>query len=174
MQELASMLSTAQQAAARASLVADEFKKWLHWDEFLGFVQALHAECAGLAASGKPRVRREVAASLQRYLIVAILSVVPDRQRTLRELEVGRTLLKQNDGSWFIKHSAADYKTGKKYGDRPSLLIAPFIYPELEAFINTWRQELAPQTSMLFCNLGVASRWMRMHSTTSSGRQRCD
>jgi hypothetical protein len=91
-----------------------------------------------------------VAASLQRYLIVAILSVVPDRQRTLRELEVGRTLLQQ-DGSWIIKHAAGDYKTGKKYGDRPPLLIAPFIYPELEAFIDTWRQELAPKTSMLFC-----------------------
>jgi hypothetical protein len=60
-----------------------------------------------------------VAASLQRYLIVAILSVVPDRQRTLRELEVGRTLLQQEDGSWVIKHSAADYKTGKQYGGAP-------------------------------------------------------
>jgi hypothetical protein len=92
-----------------------------------------------------------VAASLQRYLIVAILSVVPDRQRTLRELEVGRTLLQQENGSWAIKHSAADYKTGKQYGDRPPLPIAPFIYPELEAFIGTWRQELAPKTSRLFC-----------------------
>jgi hypothetical protein len=96
-------------------------------------------------------VRREVAASLQRYLIVAILSVVPDRQRTLRELEVGRTLLQQDDGNWVIKHAAADYKTGKKYGDRPPLLIAPSIYPELEAFISTWRQELSPQTTLLFC-----------------------
>ena len=34
-----------------------------------------------------------------------------DRQRTLRELEVGRTLVK--DGSrWVIKHTSADYKTG--------------------------------------------------------------
>jgi hypothetical protein len=96
-------------------------------------------------------VRREVAASLQRYLIVAILSVVPDRQRTLRELEVGRTLLKQEDGSWVIKHAASDYKTGKKYGDRPPLLIAPFIYPELEAFVDVWRQELGPTSNMLFC-----------------------
>lgn len=105
----------------------------------------------GLTEAGKPRPRSQVAISLQRYLIVAILSVVPDRQRTLRELEVGRTLLQQADGSWVIKHAAADYKTGKQYGDRPPLLIAPFIYPELEAFIGTWRQELAPKTSMLFC-----------------------
>jgi hypothetical protein len=98
-------------------------------------------------------VRTEVAASLQRYLIAAILSVVPDRQRTLRELEVGKTLLRQPDGTWVIKHTAEDYKTGKQYGDRPPLLLAPFIYPELEAFITTWRAELAPKTSRLFVSL---------------------
>ena len=36
-------------------------------------------------------------AGLQKYLIFAILSCVPDRQRTLRELEVGRTLIKDGD-----------------------------------------------------------------------------
>ena len=34
---------------------------------------------------------------LQKYLIFAILSCVPDRQRTLRELELGRTLFKEGD-----------------------------------------------------------------------------
>ena len=34
---------------------------------------------------------------LQKYLIFAILSCVPDRQRTLRELELGRTLVKDGD-----------------------------------------------------------------------------
>jgi hypothetical protein len=106
---------------------------------------------AGLTASGAPREPRHVAASLQRYLVVAILSVVPDRQRTLRELEVGRTLLRREaDGAWIIKHGPADYKTGKRYGDRPPLLIAPFIYPELEAFISTWRAHLSPATPRLF------------------------
>jgi hypothetical protein len=38
-----------------------------------------------------------VARSLQTYLIFAILSVVPDRQRTLRELELGRTLVREGD-----------------------------------------------------------------------------
>jgi competence protein ComGF len=50
MQELAVMLRNAQQAAARAPLVADESKKWLQWDDFLCFVQALRAECAGAHA----------------------------------------------------------------------------------------------------------------------------
>ena len=48
-------------------------------------------------ASGALRSRSAVAASYQTYLIFAILSVVPDRQRTLRELELGRTLVKEGD-----------------------------------------------------------------------------
>ncbi len=40
-----------------------------------------------------------VAWSVQRYLLFAILSCIPDRQRTLRELEVGRTLFKEK-GRW--------------------------------------------------------------------------
>jgi hypothetical protein len=52
---------------------------------------------------------------------------------------------------WLIKHGPDDYKTGKQYGERPPMVIAPFIYPELEAFIDVWRQELRPTTKKLFC-----------------------
>jgi hypothetical protein len=31
------------------------------------------------------------------------------------------------------------------------MVIAPFIYPELEAFIDIWRQELNPAGHHLFC-----------------------
>jgi hypothetical protein len=40
---------------------------------------------------------------------------------------------------WLIRHTAADYKTGKLYGQRPPLVIASFLYPELEAYINEFR-----------------------------------
>ena len=53
-----------------------------------------------------------------------------DRQRTLRELEVGRTLFNEG-GRWVIKHQAGDYKTGRAYGQRPPMIIAPHIYPEV-------------------------------------------
>jgi hypothetical protein len=36
-------------------------------------------------------------------------------------LIVGKNLFKNNDGQWYIKHNAEDYKTGKAYGDRPPL-----------------------------------------------------
>ena len=30
-----------------------------------------------------------------------------------------------------IKHQAGDYKTGRAYGQRPPMVIAPHIYPEV-------------------------------------------
>ncbi len=55
-----------------------------------------------------------------------------DRQRTLRELVVGKTLVCQ-DGRWLIRHGASDYKTGRSYGERPPLVVAGSIYPEVRA-----------------------------------------
>ena len=40
-------------------------------------MQELRKECAGLDAEGEPRARKEVAWSLQRYLLFAVLSCVP-------------------------------------------------------------------------------------------------
>ena len=59
-----------------------------------------------------------------------------DRQRTLRELEVDRTLFKEG-GKWVIKHQAGDYKTGRVYGQRPPMVIAPHIYPEVAPLIDS-------------------------------------
>lgn len=42
----------------------------------------------------------------------AALCMLADRQRTIRELEVGRTLFKEGD-HWMIRHQAGDYKTGQ-------------------------------------------------------------
>ena len=71
-------------------------------------------------------------------------------QRTLRELEVGRTLVRDREGRWVIRQGAGDYKTGRAYGERPPLLIDPAIYPELEAFMDKWRAYLEPQHGLLF------------------------
>ena len=62
--------------AVRAS---DEGMKWLEWPEYLNTVQELRLECAGRNHMGSLRVRSAVAWSLQRYLIFAILSSIPDR-----------------------------------------------------------------------------------------------
>ena len=72
------------------------------------------------------------------------------RQRTLRELQLGQTLFKDEQGRWIIRHGPAHYKTGKTYGERPPMVLAPHIYPELEAFLDEWRAELAPTHDFVF------------------------
>jgi len=148
--ELRALCKSYEKGAKVASSASDESLKWLDWPQYQQLVQELRKECAGLDHRGRPRKPHDVAHSLQTYLIFAILSCIPDRQRTIRQLELGRTLIKGRDGRWFIQHSHADYKTGKTYGDRPALHIAPYIYPELEAYLTTWRKELNPQHNYVF------------------------
>ena len=56
-------------------------------------------------------MERAVAVAFQRYLILSFFSVVPDRQRTIRELWLGTTFQREDsDGTWVIKHGPDDYK----------------------------------------------------------------
>ena len=61
-------------------LPTDEEAKWLSWPEFLRLCGELRRECGSLTHNGKKRSDAAVAYSLQRYLIFAIFSCVPDRQ----------------------------------------------------------------------------------------------
>ena len=109
-----------QEISPRSS---NEAQKWIEWEEYLCVVSKLRDEYLQLKESGqdKPSQHKMIATAFQRYLVLAIFSRVPDRQRTIRELEIDKTLMKDNDGNWIIKHGPNDYKTGKTYGDRPPL-----------------------------------------------------
>ncbi|KAL4424494.1 hypothetical protein ABPG77_006803 [Micractinium sp. CCAP 211/92] len=148
--ELRSMANLAKKRGNVAPRRSDEEAKWLTWQEYLELCQELRHECAALDSTGRRRSEAAVAWSLQKYLIFAILSCVPDRQRTLRELEVGRTLVRDREGRWVIRHGPEDYKTGRSYGERPPLVISPNLYPELDAYIGKWRAFLGPTHGLLF------------------------
>ena len=96
-----------------------------------------------------------VARSHQRYMIFAFFSLTPDRQRTVRELEVGRTLIKveAEDGAmvYAVRHNPMDYKTGRSYGQRPLLPLTASFTAEVDEFINKWRPALKPKSAFLFC-----------------------
>ncbi|HEY9830610.1 MAG TPA: hypothetical protein V6D26_08525 [Stenomitos sp.] len=81
-----------------------------------------------------PRSQKAIAGTLQRFLILSFLVLIPpDRQRTIRELELGKTLKhgfflgdaftsveKMDDPSqarFYICFTENDYKTGKIYKD---------------------------------------------------------
>lgn len=147
--ELRRMAKDAKSRAAKSPSVSDERLKWLEWDEYLTLVQKLKLECSPKYQLGSSRSKSAVAWSVQKYLIFGILSCVPDRQRTLRELRIGKTLFKEGD-KWVIRHGPNDYKTGKDYGVRPPLVISSHLYPTLESFIETHRKELQPKHDFLF------------------------
>jgi len=154
-----------QRLAPRSS---DESKKWITWQDYLGVAQSTKNEVLELIRKYEalpPSKRRygkgdtdrvhsleqiQVAESYQRYLILAILSSIPDRQRTIRELEVGRTLIKDTDsGCWMVKHGPGDYKTGKHYGERPAMQLAEELTPAIDDFVERWRPSLKPSTEVL-------------------------
>lgn len=96
--------------------------------------------------------RHEIANTFQRYLILSFFACIPDRQRTFRELELGRNFFRveNNDGfsNWIIKHTADDYKTGSTYGERPPLPLTVALTIEIDDFIDRWRPSLLrPSTS---------------------------
>ena len=149
MKELRRMAKDAKTRAQRAPQVSDERMKWLEWDEYLTLVQNLKSECSPRNYIGQLRSKSAVAWSVQRYLIFGILSCVPDRQRTIRELKIGKTLFKEGD-KWVIRHGPGDYKTGKDYGVRPPLVLSEHLYPTLEEFIAKHRAALKPKHDFLF------------------------
>lgn len=85
-------------------------------------------------------------------MILSFFASVPDRQRTIRELEIGRTFVKDEGNEiWMIKHGPDDYKTGKTYGDRPPLMLSKDLCPAIDDFLSRWRSHLNPETDLLFC-----------------------
>ena len=152
-----------QQKAPRSS---NEERKWLTWPEYLSVVASTKQELESLirdynvqnpgegpSKDGPPYSRKEIgiAAAYQRYLILAILANVPDRQRTIRELELGRTLVKLDESTcWAIRHGPEDYKTGKSYGERPPMHLSAELTPAIDDFVANWRRCLEPSTDFLF------------------------
>ena len=151
-----------------APRVSDESQKWLSWPEYLQVVKEMQQELVGLLdtykatgedANRKAKIvpaayspmQRKIAVLYQKYLILAIFTSVPDRQRTIRELEIGRSLLKDEaSGCWCIKHAPDDYKTGKAYGERPLLQLSSHLTDWIDNFLDEWRQCLLPRSQTLF------------------------
>jgi len=144
---------------------SDEKKKWLSWTEYLGVVEALKEDVAdeleqlvvakeeGRTGGGLPPapIGRRIAKKYQRYLLLAFFSSLPDRQRTMRELEVGRTFIRNDEtNTWEVKHGREDYKTGNTYGDRPPLGLSPGLTSSIDDYLKYWRPYLNPSSDRFF------------------------
>lgn len=144
--------SRKQTAAGRSS---DESKKWITWPQYLQVVKQLNVQLLqqlgefNSESKDDEVERRKIASSFQKYLILQIFASVPDRQRTIRELELGRTFVKEDD-CWVIRHGADDYKTGKVYGQRAPIRLHNRLTESIDDFIETWRPSMHPSTDLVF------------------------
>jgi hypothetical protein len=163
--ELRKLHRDANRRQAVAPRVSNEDYKWLSWPEYLQVVQSARRDLQSLLQAyehdytaiaspaqkmeskqwlrSKRIQQRQVAVAYQKYLILAVFANIPDRQRTVRELEIGRSFVKDaRSQQWCIKHAPEDYKTGKTYGERPALHLPTSLTNEMDAFIDQWRPVL--------------------------------
>lgn len=134
-----------QQRVKTATPVADESKKWVDWPIFKACVERLWQECALRDQGYKKRTDHAVATSYQVFLIVLIFSAFPDRARTIYELELGKTFVKQND-QYLIVHSPIDFKTGSSFCRNGEKRVVP-LPKEFTLFIDRWFDRWRP----VFC-----------------------
>ncbi|HEY9881748.1 MAG TPA: hypothetical protein V6D29_25075 [Leptolyngbyaceae cyanobacterium] len=120
-----------------------------------------------------------IACDVQRLLVICFFALIPpDRNRTVRELELGRTLIKgvkQGDtfvpleqmaypesAKWYIHLTPEDYKTGKVYGDyctpidNIELGNGKTFYDFLQAWIDQYRPLFKPDHNFLFIKVKSA------------------
>ncbi|GAX29094.1 hypothetical protein FisN_7Hh310 [Fistulifera solaris] len=152
LRELRKLQRDANRKQSVAGRSSDEAQKWLTWPQFLDVVQRAGEELRNEMKSldeSNAKERRKIAVLYQKYLILQIFASVPDRQRTIRELELGRTFVK-DDECWTIRHGADDYKTGKVYGQRAPLRLQARLTDSIDDFLEHWRPCLQPSTPFLF------------------------
>jgi hypothetical protein len=140
---LRSLMSDIQIRGKTTQRVADEASKWIDWPEFLNCVKQLKAECKLIGKRNQQRSASVIATSIQRYLIFAFFSAIPERSRTVRELELGRTLVKR-DEMWYLELEPKDFKTGATYlklGEKRVIQIPQWYYPDLEAWLFGYEDE---------------------------------
>ena len=171
--ELRRLHRDAGQKAKKSQRSSDEGKKWLEWDEYLEVIQMLKHDLNQMIdkyeadhtvnddTKSMSRLKKEIATKFQHYLVLSFFASVPDRQRTFRELELGRNFLRVDnvsnsngnqdasgtDAIWFIKHTADDYKTGSTYGERPPLPLSSTLTPFIDDFLKRWRPALLSESN---------------------------
>lgn len=201
-QELRKLHREAGNKGRKAPRSSDEGKKWLDWSDYLKVIQLLKSELTEMIDKYESQLRmdedlpnagtlleqpktslakeksldfqrKEIAKTYQYYLILAFFARVPDRQRTFRELELGRNFFQVEDdesGSsmWVIKHTAEDYKTGSTYGERPPLPLTEALTPEIDDFLERWRPALLRQPSDGSASTSTPSSYLFLQPRTGN------
>lgn len=97
---------------------------------------------------GGPRSEIVIARSWLRYLLVALFTYCPVRQREVRELELGRTL-NRTASSYQMILEPDDNKTADERSFLLSEILPPQIVQDLDEWIDVWRPKLKDATDSL-------------------------
>ncbi|HEY9630529.1 MAG TPA: site-specific integrase [Coleofasciculaceae cyanobacterium] len=174
-QRLRKLSRTLTKQSKNTPKVISTAAKMVQWPVLLEAVERLRLE-AELDQFPISRNKREQTAqgqSMQRFLLLSFMSIMPpDRQRTYRELLIGRTLVKgqlvgaiftpQNlmaepqNAKWYIHLEEPDYKTGNTYGswwgEVPNVIYSDgkTFYGYVEQWLTQWRQIFVPKHEYFF------------------------
>lgn len=145
-------------------LAIDE--KLITFEQCQKVVQHLRKCCAPLQSDGERRPDKGIMRSWQRYLIIALLTYCPIRQREIRELELGRTLFREpitdelnNERfRYVVRLSPDDHKTGSKTGKGREFELPDHLVADLDEWLNIWRPKVKTEHNLFFIKLGTNSR----------------
>ncbi|MBE9113246.1 site-specific integrase [Nodosilinea sp. LEGE 07298] len=131
-------------------------EKFVPFDQVEGVVRYLRLCCATTTAKGYARKDLTVMHCWQIYLIIAILAYCPVRQREVRELELGRTLLREK-GGYVVLLEPEDHKTGSFTGKGREFCLPDLLTQDLDEWLNVWRPKLKPTHDRVLMKLRDAS-----------------
>lgn len=115
----------------------DKKNKDMLFSQCVEVVQFLRQCCAPYKNNHCKRSDMAVTRSWQRYLIVAFLTYCPLRQREFRELELNRTLFR--DDGYRVILTPLDNKTGDYRDFRLVDLLPPEVIADLDQWLDYWR-----------------------------------
>ena len=132
-------------------------EKYMTLEQCIEVVKYLRKCCAPRDSFGQKRSDLSVARSWQRYLLVAILTYCPVRQRELRELELGRTLERLADG-YRVMLEPEDNKTADERDFILSDILAADVVVDIDEWLEVWRPKIEAATTDLDHWLGFVER----------------
>lgn len=102
---------------------------------------------------GEERSESAVRKSWQRYLLVAIFTYCPVRQREVRELEMNKTLFREADGYW-VKLTKTQHKAGSKTRKGREYPLPKHLSADLDEWLQKWRPQVPTSHNLVFICTG--------------------
>ncbi|MEP0873098.1 tyrosine-type recombinase/integrase [Trichocoleus desertorum AS-A10] len=165
--EIQSILTAKSKTDRRTTSQQALSEKLLTFEQCQEVVQYSRLSCAEKSSCGEKRSQRAIVDAWQNYLLIAILTFTPVRQREIRELELTKSLKREENG-WWVTLTADGHKTGSKTGKSRAypLFSGPRkeqLTHDLDTYVTKWRQLEKLNHNYLFFLRGSS------HSPTSRG-----